>query len=62
MRKRNYASPKHISGQEPRIHPQYAQSLRKPVNQTLFQIRKDGTYNMLKEQWFYDIAAAGDVG
>lgn len=36
--------------------------LRKPVNQTLFRIREDGTYNMIKEKWFGDdiAASAGD--
>lgn len=32
------------------------------ARQPLFQIRKDGTYNMLQEQWFDEVAAAGDVG
>ncbi len=38
-------------------------ALRKPVNQTLFQIREDGTYNLIKEKWFGDDTAvtAGDL-
>ncbi|MDO3401066.1 transporter substrate-binding domain-containing protein [Mycolicibacterium neoaurum] len=37
--------------------------LRKPINQTLFKMREDGTYNMIKEKWFGDdVATAGDVG
>lgn len=37
--------------------------LRKPINQTLFEMREDGTYNMIKEKWFGDdVATAGDVG
>ncbi|MGV0788165.1 transporter substrate-binding domain-containing protein [Mycolicibacterium sp. XJ2] len=37
--------------------------LRKPINQTLFRIREDGTYNLLKEKWFGDDVAttAGDL-
>lgn len=36
--------------------------LRKPVNQTLFEMREDGTYNLIKEKWFGDDSAvmAGD--
>lgn len=36
--------------------------LRKPVNQTLYRMREDGTYNMIKEKWFGDDIAttAGD--
>lgn len=35
--------------------------LRKPINQTLFRMREDGTYNLIKEKWFGDNAAtAGD--
>ncbi|AQA02269.1 ABC transporter substrate-binding protein [Mycobacterium sp. MS1601] len=37
--------------------------LRKPINQALFQMREDGTYNMIKEKWFGDdVATAGDAG
>lgn len=37
--------------------------LRKPINQTLFEMREDGTYNMIKEKWFGDdVATAGDFG
>ncbi len=37
--------------------------LRKPINQTLFEMREDGTYNMIKEKWFGDdVATAGDAG
>lgn len=37
--------------------------LRKPINQALFEMREDGTYNMIKEKWFGDdVATAGDVG
>lgn len=37
--------------------------LRKPVNQALFQLREDGTYNLIKEKWFGDDIAvtAGDL-
>jgi len=37
--------------------------LRKPVNQTLFRMREDGTYNLIKEKWFGDDIAttAGDL-
>ncbi|MCX2930516.1 transporter substrate-binding domain-containing protein [Mycobacterium sp. CVI_P3] len=28
--------------------------LRKPINQTLFRMREDGTYNLIKEKWFGD--------
>ena len=31
--------------------------LRKPVNQALFRMREDGTYNLIKEKWFGDDAA-----
>lgn len=36
--------------------------LRKPINQTLFQMREDGTYSLIKEKWFGDDIAttAGD--
>lgn len=36
--------------------------LRKPINQTLFRMREDGTYNLIKEKWFGDDIAvtAGD--
>jgi polar amino acid transport system substrate-binding protein len=38
-------------------------ALRKPVNQALFQMREDGTYNLIKEKWFGDDTAvtAGDM-
>lgn len=37
--------------------------LRKPINQALFRMREDGTYNLIKEKWFGDdVATAGDVG
>lgn len=37
--------------------------LRKPVNQELFRMREDGTYNLIKEKWFGDDMAvtAGDL-
>jgi polar amino acid transport system substrate-binding protein len=36
--------------------------LRKPINQALFRMREDGTYNLIKEKWFGDdVATAGDV-
>ncbi|GAB3222497.1 hypothetical protein GCM10027535_22480 [Mycolicibacterium hippocampi] len=37
--------------------------LRKPTNQTLFRMREDGTYNLIKEKWFGDDVAttAGDL-
>lgn len=37
--------------------------LRKPVNQALFRMREDGTYNLIKEKWFGDDVAttAGDM-
>ncbi len=37
--------------------------LRKPINQTLFRMREDGTYNTIKENWFGDDIAttAGDL-
>lgn len=37
--------------------------LRKPINQALFRMREDGTYNLIKEKWFGDDIAttAGDV-
>jgi polar amino acid transport system substrate-binding protein len=36
--------------------------LRKPINQVLFRMREDGTYNMIKEKWFGDdVATAGDT-
>lgn len=37
--------------------------LRKPINQTLFRMREDGTYNFIKEKWFGDDIAttAGDL-
>ncbi|MEZ0339517.1 transporter substrate-binding domain-containing protein [Mycobacterium sp. pV006] len=37
--------------------------LRKPVNQALFRMREDGTYNLIKEKWFGDAiaATAGDT-
>ncbi|MEZ0357638.1 transporter substrate-binding domain-containing protein [Mycobacterium sp. SA01] len=28
--------------------------LRKPINQTVFLMREDGTYNLIKEKWFGD--------
>lgn len=28
--------------------------LRKPMNQALFRLREDGTYNLIKEKWFGD--------
>jgi polar amino acid transport system substrate-binding protein len=31
--------------------------LRKPINQTLFRMREDGTYNVIKEKWFGDDVA-----
>lgn len=36
--------------------------LRKPINQALFRMREDGTYNLIKEKWFGDDIAtiAGD--
>ncbi|CAN5291342.1 hypothetical protein BH11ACT7_BH11ACT7_40260 [soil metagenome] len=38
-------------------------SLRKPINQALFRMREDGTYNLIKEKWFGDDVAvtAGDL-
>jgi polar amino acid transport system substrate-binding protein len=37
--------------------------LRKPINQTLFQMREDGTYNLIKEKWFGDdVVTAGEAG
>ncbi len=38
-------------------------ALRKPVNQALFRMREDGTYNLIKEKWFGDDAmtSAGDL-
>lgn len=38
-------------------------ALRKPTNQALFRMREDGTYNLIKEKWFGDdaAAAAGDL-
>ncbi|WP_234806265.1 transporter substrate-binding domain-containing protein [Mycolicibacterium celeriflavum] len=37
--------------------------LRRPINQTLFRMREDGTYNLIKEKWFGDDIAttAGDM-
>lgn len=37
--------------------------LRKPINQALFRMREDGTYNLIKEKWFGDDVAttAGDL-
>jgi polar amino acid transport system substrate-binding protein len=36
--------------------------LRKPINQALFRMREDGTYNLIKEKWFGDdVVTAGDV-
>ncbi|MCV7107334.1 transporter substrate-binding domain-containing protein [Mycolicibacterium chitae] len=37
--------------------------LRKPINQTLFRMREDGTYNLIKEKWFGDNVntTAGDT-
>ncbi|WP_237159977.1 transporter substrate-binding domain-containing protein [Mycolicibacterium austroafricanum] len=37
--------------------------LRKPINQALFRMREDGTYNLIKEKWFGDdiAATAGDI-
>lgn len=37
--------------------------LRKPINQALFRMREDGTYNLIKEKWFGDDTAttAGDM-
>jgi polar amino acid transport system substrate-binding protein len=36
--------------------------LRKPINQALFRMREDGTFNLIKEKWFGDDVAttAGD--
>lgn len=35
--------------------------LRKPINQALFRMREDGTYNLIKEKWFGDdVATAGE--
>lgn len=31
--------------------------LRKPINQALFRMREDGTYNLIKEKWFGDDVA-----
>lgn len=31
--------------------------LRKPINQALFRMREDGTYNVIKEKWFGDDVA-----
>lgn len=31
--------------------------LRKPVNQVLFRMREDGTYNLIREKWFGDDVA-----
>lgn len=38
-------------------------ALRKPVNRALFEMREDGTYNLIKEKWFGDDTAvtAGDL-
>jgi polar amino acid transport system substrate-binding protein len=37
--------------------------LRKPINQALFRMREDGTYNMIKEKWFGDdVATAAGAG
>ncbi|KWX68650.1 ABC transporter substrate-binding protein [Mycobacterium sp. NAZ190054] len=37
--------------------------LRKPINQALFRMREDGTYNLIREKWFGDnvAAAAGNT-
>lgn len=37
--------------------------LRKPVNQALYRLRENGTYNLIREKWFGDDAAtsAGDL-
>ncbi|MGW0160328.1 transporter substrate-binding domain-containing protein [Mycobacterium sp. NPDC003323] len=37
--------------------------LRKPINQTLFRMREDGTYNLIRQKWFGDDVAttAGDA-
>ncbi|ODQ87118.1 ABC transporter substrate-binding protein [Mycolicibacterium flavescens] len=37
--------------------------LRKPINQALFRMHEDGTYNFIKEKWFGDEVAttAGDL-
>ncbi|RAV07813.1 ABC transporter substrate-binding protein [Mycolicibacterium sp. GF69] len=34
-----------------------ASPLRRPINQTLFRMREDGTYNLIKEKWFGDDVA-----
>lgn len=35
---------------------------RKPINQALFRMREDGTYNLIKEKWFGDdVATAGEA-
>ncbi|MGB3482301.1 MAG: transporter substrate-binding domain-containing protein [Mycobacterium sp.] len=34
--------------------------LRKPINQAMFRMREDGTYNLIKQKWFGDdVATAG---
>jgi polar amino acid transport system substrate-binding protein len=35
--------------------------LRKPINQTLFLMREDGTYNLIKEKWFGDDVDVADA-
>lgn len=36
--------------------------LRKPINQALFRMREDGSYNLIREKWFGDdVATAGDT-
>ncbi|OFB40434.1 ABC transporter substrate-binding protein [Mycolicibacterium sp. (ex Dasyatis americana)] len=38
-------------------------ALRKPINQALFRMREDGTYNLIKEKWFGDdVATAAGAG
>lgn len=36
--------------------------LRKPINQTLFRMREDGSFNLTKEKWFGDNVATADDG
>lgn len=37
--------------------------LRKPINQALFRMREDGTYNIIREKWFGDdVATAAGAG
>lgn len=38
-------------------------SLRKPINQVLYQMREDGTYSLIKDKWFGDdVSTAGGAG